>query len=76
MSMAITIFVDGRTDIDAIMTSHLYDWLEEGIKKYGTVNNISLETGTPVSRIYSMMRLLGIDTPSRRNQKRKPPKSA
>jgi hypothetical protein len=60
---SIVIFADERSELDSTVTDMIREWILSGLAEHGSVTKLSMESRVPTSRIYSMMRLLGIDTP-------------
>jgi hypothetical protein len=60
---AISIFSDLRSELDETVTKMIQEWILSGLAEHGSVTKLSMASRVPTSRIYSMMRLLGIETP-------------
>jgi hypothetical protein len=60
---SIVIFADERSELDATVTAMIREWILSGLAEHSSVTKLSMASRVPTSRIYSMMRLLGIDTP-------------
>jgi hypothetical protein len=60
---SIVIFADERSELDATVTMMIREWILSGLAEHGSVTKLSMASRVPTSRIYSMMRLLGIETP-------------
>ena len=60
---SIVIFADERSELDATVTTMIREWILSGLAEHGSVTKLSMASRVPTSRIYSIMRLLGIDTP-------------
>ena len=60
---SIAIFADERSELDATVTKMIREWILSSLAEHGSVTKLSMASRVPTSRIYSIMRLLGIDTP-------------